>query len=57
MNISFESSAFDDFNEWAATNKKLHRRIISLIKDISRNPYNGLGKPEDLRHELQGYWS
>ncbi len=57
MNISFEPSAFDDFNEWASIDKKLYKRIIALIKDISRNPYQGLGKPEALKHELKGYWS
>ena len=36
---------------------KCYNRIVSLIKDISRNPYQGLGKPEALKHELQGYWS
>lgn len=57
MIISFESNAFDDFNQWAIADKKLYKRIVSLIKDISRNPYQGLGKPEALKHELQGYWS
>lgn len=57
MIISFESSAFDDFNDWAMLDKKYHKRIVNLIKDISRNPYQGLGKPEALKHELQGYWS
>ncbi len=57
MNISFEPSAFDDFNQWAMVDKKSYKRIISLIKDIGRNPYQGLGKPEALKYELQGYWS
>ena len=57
MIISFESNAFDDFNQWAIDDKKRYKRIITLIKDISRNPYQGLGKPEALKHELQGYWS
>lgn len=56
MIISFEPSAFDDFNQWATVDKKCHKRIVNLIKDISRNPYQGLGKPEALKHELQGYW-
>lgn len=49
--------AFEDFNDWAIEDKKLHRRIIDLIKDIVRNPYTGLGKPEALKHQLRGYWS
>ena len=55
--IIFESSAFDDFTNWAVANKKIHKRIVLLIKDIQRNPFSGLGKPEPLRYELQGYWS
>lgn len=57
MIISFEASAFDDFTEWSTVDKKCYKRIVSLIKDISRNPYQGLGKPEALKHELHGYWS
>ena len=37
--------------------KKLYKRLVSLIKETTRNPYTGLGKPESLKHELQGYWS
>lgn len=57
MIISFEENAFNDFNQWLITDKKLHKRIVSLIKDICRNPFQGLGKPEALKYELQGYWS
>lgn len=57
MIISFEASAFEDFNQWAVVDKKLYQRIVTLIKDITRNPYQGLGKPEALKHDLQGYWS
>ena len=46
-----------DFNEWATTNKKIHKRIINLIKDIMRSPFSGIGKPEPLKHELKDYWS
>lgn len=55
--IVFESSAFADFNNWIRLDKKLHRKIIELIKDIDRNPFQGLGKPEALKHDLSGYWS
>jgi len=55
--IVFESSAFDDFNYWATSDKKLHRKIITLLKDIDRTPFSGLGKPEALKRELKGYWS
>ncbi|MBE9066785.1 Txe/YoeB family addiction module toxin [Leptolyngbya cf. ectocarpi LEGE 11479] len=55
--IVFESSAFKDFNQWINLDKKLYRKIVKLIKDIDRSPFIGLGKPEPLKHELQGYWS
>ena len=57
MIISFEANAFDDFNQWAVLDKKMYQRVVTLIKEINRNPYQGLGKPEALKHELQGYWS
>ena len=57
MIISFEENAFNDFNQWLVTDKKLQKRIVNLIKDICRNPFQGLGKPEALKYELQGYWS
>lgn len=55
--IVFESSAFADFNDWVKLDKKIHRKIIELIEDINRHPFQGLGKPEALKHDLSGYWS
>jgi toxin YoeB len=55
--VSFEKSAFEDFTEWARLDKKIHKRIATLILDTLREPHSGLGKPEPLRHQLQGYWS
>ena len=55
--IIFEGQAFQDFTEWAAVDRKLYQRISDLIKDICRQPFKGIGKPEPLKHELKGYWS
>lgn len=55
--VVFEGQAFIDFNEWATTDKKIYQKIISLIKDIDRNGYTGIGKPEALKYEFSGYWS
>ena len=41
--IVFESSAFADFNDWAKLDKKIHRKIIELIKNIDSHPFQGLG--------------
>ena len=56
-NITFTPEAFEDFNGWGTQDKKIHRKIITLINDTLRQPFNGLGKPEPLKHELKGYWS
>ncbi len=56
-NITFTPNTFEDFTEWATQDKKTYRKIISLISDILRQPFDGLGKPEPLKHELKGYWS
>jgi len=55
--IVFEANAFQDFTKWATQDKKIYQRIVALIKDILRQPFSGLGKPEPLKHELSGYWS
>lgn len=53
----FEKQSFVDFNEWANNDKKIYKKIVDLITEITRQPYQGTGKPEPLKHELQGYWS
>ena len=55
--VAFLPTAFDDFNSWATTDKKIYARIVKLIKDIERHPFVGIGKPEPLKHELAGLWS
>jgi len=55
--IVFEGEAFQDFSEWATTDKKIYERIVALIKDTLRQPFMGIGKPEPLKHELKGCWS
>ena len=57
MKIAFEQGAFADFTAWAEQDRKIHKRIVTLILDIARNPHQGIGKPEPLKHELRGYWS
>ena len=57
MIIAFEHKAFADFQSWAKQDKKIFNKISELIKDCSRTPFQGLGKPEPLKNELSGYWS
>ena len=49
--------AWNDYVLWQQKDKKTLNKINNLIKDIERDNFDGLGKPEPLRHELQGYWS
>ena len=57
MNLIFADQAWEDYQHWLEMDKKTLRRIHELIKDIRRNRYSGIGKPEPLRHALSGYWS
>ena len=54
---AFTTSAWEDFTYWQDQDRKTLKRIIKLIKDIDRNHYNGIGKPEPLIGDLSGYWS
>ena len=57
MMLTFSDHAWEDYLYWQATDKKILKRINLLIKDIQREPYAGIGKPEPLKHGLSGYWS
>jgi toxin YoeB len=57
MNKTFTSEAWQDYLWWLEHDKKTLRRINSLIKDIERSPFDGLGKPEALRFGLSGIYS
>lgn len=54
---SWSDEAWEDFCYWQKQDKKTLKRILALIKDIDRNGYTGIGKPEPLREDLSGYWS
>lgn len=57
MNLVFSPQAWEDYQHWVQTDRKMVRRINELIKDTLRNPCSGIGKPEPLRHALSGFWS
>ncbi|MCK4401902.1 Txe/YoeB family addiction module toxin [bacterium] len=57
MKLIFSEHAWDDYLYWQRTDKKIAKRINVIIKDIKRNKYEGIGKPEPLKHNLSGYWS
>ena len=56
-NVSFHQEAFEQFSDWAKTDKKLFERLHKLIVETARNPFDGIGKPEPLKADLKGYWS
>ena len=57
MNLVFSPQAWEDYQHWLQTDKKMIRRINELIRDTVRNHYDGIGKPEPLKHTLAGFWS
>jgi toxin YoeB len=57
VNIIFSNNAWNDYLYWQKTDKKILKRINTLIREIQRVPYEGIGKPEPLKHGLSGYYS
>lgn len=57
MRLLWEETAWDDYCAWQMEDKKTLKRINGLLKDIQRDSYNGIGKPEPLRGNLSGWWS
>ncbi len=55
--ISWHVHAWDDYVYWQKTDKRIVKRINALIKDILRNPFYGIGKPEPLKYKWSGFWS
>jgi len=57
MVLIFTENAWEDYLFWQKVDKKMVKKINELIKDIKRNPFHGIGKPEPLKHDLAGLWS
>ncbi len=57
MNLIFSGQAWEDYQYWISNDKKTLKRINLLIEATRRDPYEGIGKPEALKHALAGYWS
>lgn len=57
MRLVFSASAWDDYLHWQANDPKLLARLNGLIRECSRTPFHGTGKPEPLRGALSGWWS
>ena len=57
MILSWAGGAWEDYLYWQRIDKKVLKRINTLIRDIKRQPFEGLGDPEPLKHNWSGYWS
>ena len=57
MPIKFSDHAWEDYLFWQAKDKAILKRINLLLRDIQRSPFEGIGKPEPLKHQLAGFWS
>jgi toxin YoeB len=57
VKLIFSDHAWEDYLYWQKTDKQILRRINTLINAIKRSPFEGIGKPEPLKHALSGYWS
>ena len=57
MKYIFVDESWEDYLYWQKTDKSKLKKINELIKDIARNPFDGLGKPEALKHKYAGFWS
>ena len=57
MRVIFSEHAWDEYLYWQKTDHKIVKRINTLSQEIQRTPFEGIGKPEPLKHALSGYWS
>jgi toxin YoeB len=55
--LEFDPNAFEDLAWWIQNDRSKAIRIVNLIKDVQRDPFTGIGKPEPLKHEFKGCWS
>ena len=57
MNLIWSERSWADYLYWQQMDKRIVKKINALLKDTLRDPFDGIGKPEPLKHELQGCWS
>ena len=57
MKLIWSEKSWDEYLSWQSTDKKVLKKINNLLKDVKREPFKGIGKPEPLKYELAGCWS
>ena len=55
--LEFDGAAFEDLAWWIQNDRSKALRLVNLIKEVQRDPFTGIGKPEPLKHEFKGCWS
>jgi len=55
--LEFDPAAFEDLAWWIQQDRNKALRIVALIREVQRDPFKGIGKPEPLKHALKGCWS
>jgi toxin YoeB len=55
--LEFDPNAFEDLAWWIQNDRSKALRLVNLIKEVQRDPFTGIGKPEPLKHEFKGCWS
>ncbi|MCU4177148.1 Txe/YoeB family addiction module toxin [Carboxylicivirga sp. N1Y90] len=57
MVLTFTENAWEDYLYWQKIDKKILKKINAFFKEIQRTPFEGSGRPEQLKYDLAGYWS
>ena len=57
MNLEFDINALEDLRYWVKTDRKKAEKILKLVEEVLKTPFEGTGKPEALKHALTGCWS
>ncbi len=57
MNKVFSDNAWEDYLYWVGNDRKILKKINELFRNIERSGHSGIGKPEPLRYDLEGFWS
>ena len=55
--VRFDPDAWEEFTDWQQLDRKVWLKIVELLNETMRTPFDGKGKPEPLKHEYKGYWS
>jgi toxin YoeB len=55
--LVFHAQGWEDFTHWVQNDRSISKRLLRLVADVQRDPFEGIGKPEPLKHSMPGAWS